>query len=133
MPTRFCWTNYNSHSYIGPIRSQGYAALLCVRHAVLVTNDLGSALSSNAVLTITGPCLTACAEPGHRLAAGRRNLILVFPSVAGCSYIVESKDVLTATNPWLPLVTNAGTAGLVTNEFPITTDHPSRFYRLLIP
>ncbi len=24
LPTRFCWTNYNGHSYIGPIRSQGY-------------------------------------------------------------------------------------------------------------
>ena len=46
---------------------------------------------------------------------------------------MEYKDALTDSNDWLPLVTNSGTGGLITNDFPITADPPARFYRILIP
>jgi len=102
-------------------------------YAVLVTNGLGSALSSNAVLTITGPCLTVCPGEPSQAGDGRTNFVFVFPSVGGVTYVVQCKDVLADTNEWLPLITNSGTGGLITNNFPVMTDPPCRFYRLLIP
>jgi hypothetical protein len=64
---------------------------------------------------------------------GRTNFIFAFPSVTGIDYVVQYKDTLTDTNDWLPFTTNSGTGGLITNDFPVTTDPPSRFYRILVP
>jgi hypothetical protein len=63
----------------------------------------------------------------------RTNFIFAFPSVAGIDYVVQYKDVLADTNDWLAFVTNSGTGGFITNDFPITTDPPGRFYRILVP
>jgi len=48
-------------------------------------------------------------------------------------YVIQYKDVLADTNDWIPCITNFGTGGPITNDFPITTDPPGRFYRILVP
>jgi hypothetical protein len=100
---------------------------------VVVANLAAAATSAVAILTVTGPCLTVCPGEWSATGSGRTNIMFVFPSVAGIDYVVQYKDVLTETNQWLPLATNSGTGGLITNDFPITTDPPGRFYRILIP
>ena len=89
--------------------------------------------SPAAILTVAGPYLTVYPVELSQTGSGRTNFIFAFPSVTGIDYVVQYKDVLADTNDWLPLITNAGTGGLITNDFPITTDPPGRFYRILIP
>jgi hypothetical protein len=89
--------------------------------------------SPAAVLTVVGPYLTVYPVEPSSTGGGRTNFIFAFPSVTGIDYIVQCKDTLQDTNDWLPLITNSGTGGLITNDFPITTDPPGRFYRVLLP
>jgi hypothetical protein len=100
---------------------------------LVVTNLAAAVTSSSAILTITGPYLTVCPGEPSQTETGRTEFVFVFPSVTGINYVVEYKDTLTDSTSWLPLVTNSGTGGLITNDFPITADPPARFYRILIP
>jgi len=86
-----------------------------------VTNLAGAVTSPAAILLVTGPYLTVCAVEPSPDGSGRTNFVFVFPSVAGLDYVVQYKDVLADTNDWLALTTNAGTGGLITNDFPVTT------------
>jgi hypothetical protein len=45
------------------------------------------------------------------------------------SYVIEFKNALADTT-WIPLLTNVGTGGLMTNSVPVT-NAPSRFFRLI--
>jgi hypothetical protein len=100
---------------------------------LVVTNLAAAVTSSSASLTVTGPYLTVYPGEPSLTETGRTDFVFVFPSVTGISYVVEYKDTLTDSNSWLPLVTNSGTGGRITNDFPITADPPARFYRILIP
>jgi len=100
---------------------------------VVVANLAAAVTSPAAVLTVVGPYLTVQSVEPSSMSGGRTNFMFTFPSVAGVDYVVEYQDVLTDSNGWLPLVTNSGTGGLITNDFPITADSPSRFYRILLP
>src|SRR5439155_23676465 len=92
------------------------------RWDVIVTNRFGSVTSSPALLTV----IAGLTQP--RLAGN--NLSFAFQSQVGNSYITQYKTNL---NPgdWIPLVTNSGNGGTLTNTFP-TTSGPSRFYRVLV-
>ena len=100
---------------------------------LVVTNLAAAVTSPVAVLTAVGPLLTVSRGEPSQSSGGMTNVILVFPSITGLDYIVQYVDTLTNTNNWLSLVTNPGTGGLVTNNFPTTANPPSRFYRILIP
>jgi len=100
---------------------------------VVVMNLAAAVTSPAAVLTVVGPYLTVYPTELPLPDSGTTNFVFVFPSVTGLNYVVQYKDTLEDTNDWLPLITNSGTGGLITNDFPITTDPPSRFYRVLIP
>ncbi len=67
-------------------------------------------------------------------ASGRgTSFHLTFPSVRGVGYIVQYQDALHSTGAWLPLVTNAGTGGVITKNLPVSAGPPARFYRILVP
>jgi hypothetical protein len=100
---------------------------------LVVTNHAAALTSASAILTVTGPYLTVYPGEPSQTETGRTSFVFVFQSVSGIDYVVEYKDALTDSNSWLPLATNSGTGGLITNDFPITTDPPARFYRILIP
>lgn len=100
---------------------------------VVVTNLTAAATSPVATLTVIGPELTVYPGEPSQGGSGKTNFIFVFPSVAGLDYVVQYKDAPTDTNQWLPLLTNFGTGGLLTNDFPITADPASRFFRVLVP
>jgi|GEM_PF-576807 len=100
---------------------------------LVVTNLAAAVTSPVAVLTVVGPRLTVSRGEPSQPGGAITNFLLVFPSVTGIDYVVQYVDTLTNTNNWLSLVTNPGTGGLVTNDFPITAIPPSRFYRILIP
>ena len=100
---------------------------------VVVTNLAAAATSSAAILTVAGPYLTVYPIEPLPTEGGRTNIIFVFPSVTGIDYVVEYKDTLTDSNAWRPVATNAGTGGLITNDFPVATDPAGRFYRVLVP
>jgi hypothetical protein len=100
---------------------------------VVVTNLAAAVTSPAAALTVVGPYLTVYPMEPSQTGGGGTSFVFVFPSVSGIEYVVEYKDALTDTNSWLPRTTNSGTGGLLTNDFPITTDPPGRFYRILVP
>jgi hypothetical protein len=102
------------------------------RYDVVVMNAAAAATSPAATLTVVGPCLTPYPGPPSP-SGGSTSLSLAFPSVTGIDYVVQYRDALADANDWLPVLTNSGTGGLITNDFPITTNPPGRFYRLLIP
>lgn len=99
---------------------------------VVVTNHAGALTSLVAVLTVVGPYVTVYPVAPSPTGGGKTNFLFVFPSASGIEYIVQYKDALTDTH-WLPLTTNAGTGGPLTNDFPITTGLPGRFFRILVP
>jgi hypothetical protein len=85
---------------------------------------------SQAVTILPPPAPTiVLAPPG----GANTSFIFTFSSVAGIDYIVQSRDALQSIGEWLPLVTNAGTGGFITNDFPLDTNLPGRFYRILVP
>ncbi|MEI8040053.1 MAG: HYR domain-containing protein, partial [Verrucomicrobiota bacterium] len=100
---------------------------------VVVMNAAAAVTSSAAILTVVGPYLTPCLGEQTLAGAGRTNIIFTFPSVPGINYVVQYRDALTDANDWRPAITNPGTGGLITNDFPITADPPGRFYRVLVP
>ena len=100
---------------------------------VVVMNAAAAVTSSAAILTVVGPYLTPCLGEQTLAGAGRTNIIFTFPSVPGINYVVQYRDALTDANDWWPAITNPGTGGLITNDFPITADPPGRFYRVLVP
>jgi hypothetical protein len=100
---------------------------------VVVANPAAALTSAAAILTVVGPYLAVSPVKASPTGGGSTNFIFTFQSVSGVDYVVQYKDTLPDTNDWLPLVTNAGTGGLITNEFPIATDPPSRFYRIVLP
>ena len=100
---------------------------------VVVTNLDAAVTSPVAVLTVVGPYLTVYPVELSQPDSGRTNFIFAFPTVTGIDYVVQYKDALADTNDWLPFVTNSGTGGLITNDFPIPADLPGRFYRILVP
>ena len=101
-------------------------------YAVVVANLAAAVTSPATFLTIAGPYLTVYPAEPSEAGTGMTNFNFVFPSVAGIEYAVQYKDTRSDTNDWLPLMTNSGTGGFITNDFPITTDSPGRFYRMLV-
>ena len=93
---------------------------------VIVTNLAAALTSAPAPLTVIGPYLLPYPGSGT-------NFLLVFPSASGVQYVVEYKTNLSEPESWLPLSTNAGTGGLLTNEVPLTEGASNRFYRVLVP
>jgi hypothetical protein len=92
-------------------------------YSARVANPSGSVTSNPARLTIlSAPIL----DPG--LPPGGTNFALTFPTQTGVTYITEFKDTLSAL-VWTPLTTNGGTGLSVTN-MDLTTNLPSRFYRI---
>jgi hypothetical protein len=88
----------------------------------LVSNSVGTMLSSNALLTVvTSPIILSPVFSSNRL-------LFSFATVAGQTYVVEYKNQLTNGN-WTPLQTNAGNGGTatVTN---LLSASPQRFFRL---
>ena len=90
-------------------------------YSVRVDNGFGSVTSSNAVLTVTGPPITA------RVSAGQLQ-ISVPP--AGSGFVLEYTDGFGPGHVWLP-VPNAGTGGDVT--VPVDLPSGARMYRLRLP
>jgi hypothetical protein len=91
---------------------------------VLVYNTLLSMESLQATLKVLAP--TSIAQT--TIAGNRFNL--AFPTQPNVSYVLQFKNSLLDAN-WTPLVTNSGTGSWLTNT-DLTTNQPSRFYRLLI-
>jgi len=61
------------------------------------------------------------------------NFVFTFSSLTGVNYVVQYRDSLQSTGEWLPVVTNPGTGGFITNDFPLDTNLAGRFYRILVP
>jgi hypothetical protein len=102
-------------------------------YEVVVSNLAAAITSPAAVLNVVGPYLSVDVEALSTGESGRTNFIFVYPSVTGLDYVVEYSDAVAESNLWLPLLTNTGTGGLITNDLPIGSDPPGRFYRVLVP
>ncbi len=100
-------------------------------YEVVVTNLYGARTSAPARLAIAEPTnaplsVTIPAAAGGGFAP--TNLALRFPTMSGYQYVLDMKTNL--SDPiWIPIVTNFGTGGMLTNLQP-TTGAPSRFYRV---
>jgi hypothetical protein len=117
--------------------TNGYS-LECVRltnggsYDVVVAHLSAAVTSETAVLTVVGPALTLFPPEPIPGGSGVMQFTFTYPTVTGIDYIVEAKDAL-ADVDWLPLVTNPGMGGPLTNIFPILADRPCRFYRIVTP
>jgi hypothetical protein len=89
---------------------------------VVVSNVLGTATSSNAVLLLDSPLRVGAAS----LSSGAFQLQLI--GAAGGSYILETTTNLMT---WLSLATNAAPNGLVNLSDTNAANFPHRFYRLV--
>jgi hypothetical protein len=91
---------------------------------VQVYNTLLHMVSLPALVKVVAPTsITASSVTSNRFN-------LAYPTQPNVSYVLQSKNSLLAPN-WTPLQTNAGTGSWLTNS-DWATNHPGRFYRLLI-
>jgi hypothetical protein len=94
---------------------------------VVVTNLTGAITSAVATLTIVSSVAIA-PETIHQTPNGQFEF--AFPTQTGLAYVVEYKDAL--DDPiWIPLSTNNGTGGFLTNAAAVS-NQSSRFYRIAI-
>ncbi len=91
---------------------------------VLVTNDFGAVLSSNAVLTVLGPpAITGISLGGSAVS-------IAFPSQAGLNYVLEYKHSLNDPS-WTPLTPAVpGTGGVMALQ-DTNTPADTRYYRVI--
>jgi hypothetical protein len=91
---------------------------------VIVTNLFGAVTSAPATLSVvssfTQPVLSSTISTGK--------LSMSFTGQAGVSYVIDVRTSI-VSGAWTPLVTNAGTNGLMTFLMP-TTNAPSAFFRV---
>jgi uncharacterized repeat protein (TIGR01451 family) len=74
--------------------------------------------------------VSVVSSPDLDIALIGSNLSLSFQSQVGVSYVTEYKNTLT-TPAWTPVVTNAGTGGILTYTIPNPgASVPTRFYRV---
>src|SRR5262249_31587269 len=93
-------------------------------YLVVVTNNFGAVTSSPALLKL----MTSPLSITPIVVSNGPNLILVFSSQTGFTYVVEYKTNLNSTN-WTSLLTTNGTGNPVLIQEP-TTNGFSRFYRI---
>jgi hypothetical protein len=90
---------------------------------------LGGQTSTGVVsVAVVGPLVppvVSAAAPD----ASRSQLVMSLATVYGRQYILESATNLAPPIAWTPVLTNAGTGGWITNEVPVSTTVPRRFYR----
>ena len=92
------------------------------QYQVIAYNSLGTYASDPFTLRV----LVSTTITPSRIVSNRFSLS--YPTVSGQNYIVQYKNVLTASN-WSTLTNVAGTGGTVTNSDSVTN---SRFYRVTI-
>ena len=97
-------------------------------YGVFISNGFSSEDSSTAQLTVLPAPVPVPNPPGIASATVVSNTFkLVYPTQSGFNYVLQIKDGL-ADLSWLPMVTNTGTGGLVTNVDGLTNS--SRLYRI---
>lgn len=100
---------------------------------VSVANSFGTVDSRTATLTVTPAAPVAPGPPAFEIGAfglGSGGLMLAFPTRTGSTYEVQYKDSLDAVAGWVPMLTNSGTGGWVTNDVPAGS--ASRFFRIWV-
>jgi hypothetical protein len=94
-------------------------------YEVIVANTFGICPSATVALSVL-PAPPSITRP--QLVSSNFNF--VFQTQTGLNYIIQFKNALTDPD-WIPLVTNAGTGGLLTNLMAVT-NAPSRFFRFQV-
>jgi hypothetical protein len=57
------------------------------------------------------------------------NLVVRIGTTSGFDYVLETTTNLVPVVVWTPILTNAGTGGVITNLLPVSKTTPKRFYR----
>jgi hypothetical protein len=92
---------------------------------VIVANSFGFCPSATVTLAVL-PVTPSIARP--QLVSN--NFSFVFQTQTGLNYIIQDTTNLAVPN-WIPLVTNAGTGGLLTNQVAVT-NAPSQYFRFQV-
>jgi len=74
----------------------------------------------------------AIPEPVITPSASGSDLLLEMQTRTGATYILETIAGLTPPAGWLPIATNFGDGGLLTNVAPLNLNEPARFFRYRI-
>lgn len=79
------------------------------------------------VPTSTPPPSSPTIEPVYRDGSG--NLVVRTTTVSGWNYVLESASALQSPITWTPVLTNAGSGGVITNLVPVNPATPKQFFR----
>jgi hypothetical protein len=91
-------------------------------YSVVVSNSIAKVTSQAATLTVTGPPLAPATAPAGAIG-------FYFPTVAGLSYVIETKATLDAAT-WTPVEVLPGTGAVL--QYTNVTPGPSSFFRLRV-
>ena len=97
-------------------------------YTVVVTNVAGSVISASAMLMVTNPIITLSVVSGAAMTPSGFTFQLSVP--VGITYVI-----LATTNlqDWTPISTNVSLTESVMFTDVAATNHPSRFYQVLVP
>jgi hypothetical protein len=133
MPFTYTW-QYNGTNF-APTSSSSLMASNAGTYLVMVGNVAGSAISSNATLTLTnassgqgGPGMFS----GIARQLGNGTVQLNLTGTAGATYTLEYATNLPTTN-WIPLSTFTMTNGAVEYLDTTASNAPTRYYLLISP
>jgi hypothetical protein len=77
--------------------------------------------------TSTPPPASPTIQPVYRDGSG--NLVVRTTTVSGWNYVLESTPALSSPIIWTPVLTNAGTGGVLTNLVPVNPATQKQFFR----
>lgn len=97
-------------------------------YAVVVTNIAGSAVSSNATLTVINPLASLSFGSGSGMTTG--GFVFNLSVTLGSTYVVSASTNL---QTWTPLMTNVAVSTNVVITDATATNYNWRFYQVTIP